>query len=130
VASADAIAQSEQLCALLEDSVAGAADVASAVGDLQKQEELLKLKESLHDAMVRSVDEQCELAVASAMTTFEETRLAPKLTGLTKDLQQSLVESATALEQIEDSLRNEISDVQSLAQKSSVDIEAWGVETK
>ena len=35
--------------------------------------------ESMHEAMARSVSEQSQLAVAEAMSTFEETRLAPKL---------------------------------------------------
>jgi hypothetical protein len=33
----------------------------------------------MHEAMARSVSEQSQLAVAEAMSTFEETRLAPKL---------------------------------------------------
>ena len=69
--SAEAIERSERLATMLEGSVADAADVTSAVETLQKEEELVKLKEGMHDAMVCSVGEQCELAVASAMMTFE-----------------------------------------------------------
>lgn len=127
-ASAEAIARSERLAASLEGSVAEAADVTSAVETLQKEEELVKLKEGMHDAMVRSVGEQCELAVAAAMTTFEETRLAPKLTGLTNDLRQSLAENAASVERTEESLREKILAVQSSGKETSVAIEAKVLE--
>lgn len=122
-ASARAIAQSEKLAASLEGSVADAADVTSAVETLQKEEELVKLKEGMHDAMVRSVGEQCELAVAAAMTTFEEARLAPKLTGMTNDLRQSLAENAATVDRTAESLREKILAVQSSGKESSVAIE-------
>ena len=126
--SAEAIARSERLAASLEGSVTEAADVTSAVETLQKEEELVKLKEGMHDAIVRSVGEQCELAVAAAMTTFEEARLAPKLTGLTNDLRQSLAENAAIVDRTAESLREKILAVQFSAKESSVAIEAKVLE--
>ena len=123
-ASAAAVARSEALAASLESSASEGADVNSAVDTLRKEEELVKLKEGMHDAMVRSVGEQCELAVSSAMTTFEETHLAPKLAGLTKDLRQSLSENAAAVGRTENLLQERILVVQASAKESLLTTEA------
>ena len=69
-ASAEAIARSERLAASLEGSVAGAADANSVAVTLQKEEELVKLKEGMHDAMVRSVGEQSERGAHSSKLTL------------------------------------------------------------
>lgn len=129
--SAEAIARSEKLAASLEGSVKEAVDVACATETLQKEEELVKLKEGMYNAMVSSVGKQSEVAVASAMTDFEETRLVPKLAtlsekfaGLSDDLRQSLGKSAAALEETEESLLKKISEVQTATRDTSEAIEA------